>query len=857
MILSKEESNMKHSTITKPATGRLARLLLLIVAAGLLSVAATAQYTSSYANPPAAAADVTGIENSGWTEYILWATDVDSSGDLTIATPPVGFVTNGTYVGNTAYPNLVSQLATIKQGTVKRITVGLDSNSFPNIEALVNSTNTSSIQGPVGGTGTTSALYKTFAALKAALPVDAIDFDDEGTYDSASSTQFAVMLAGLGYHVTIAPYTNTSYWTSLVSAINAQAPGAVDLVHLQAYSGGEGNSPCSGWNFGSVPVIAGEIDSETPAQFQAQFQTWHTQCGTAGGFLYQNHNGANGEAVYASAIDAGVGISVSAGVYGIGGVYTDGTQFAVSGVGGRFTLPNGNTAGTGSGLDGDGNAYSSNLLGTSLTWNDSTFTFGPANSPNVWNNTTIALPSGQYGALNLLATGVNGSQTAQPFTVKYTDGTSTIATQSLSDWTSPQNYPGESQVLTMNYRDTVAGGQTNGTTYLYGYSLPIDNSKTVKSVQLPLNVNVVVLAYALAASPTITITPATLPAATAGTAYSATLTASSGTAPYTFALSGTLPAGITLTAGGVLAGTPTASGTFNFTVTATDSSPTPLTGTATYTLTVNAAAVTPPTITITPATLPAATAGTAYSATLTASGGAAPYTFALSGTLPNGITLTPGGALAGTPTASGTFNFTVTATDSSPNPGPYMGAAMYALTVNAAPPTTFTFTTSGASTSTVAAGAAATYSFSLAPASGESYPGTVSFTVTGLPAGATASFSPSTVAASAAASTLTMTVQTAAAMAQNHIGPIGRGFVLALLLLPFGMKRSLRKKLSARMLLLLLLLAATTTAMSGCGGSKNSSNGSSTMQSAQTYMLTVTATSGAVTQSQAVTLIVQ
>jgi hypothetical protein len=76
--------------------------------------------------------------------------------------------------------------------------------------------------------------------------------------------------------------------------------------------------------------------------------------------------------------------------------------------------------------------------------------------------------------------------------------------------------------------------------------------------------------------------------------------------------------------------------------------------------------------------------------------------------------------------------------------------------------------------------------------------------------------------------------------------------VLALLLLPFSMKRTVRVKLKGRMLLLALLLAGMTAAMSGCG----SSNGF-LLQSPQTYTLTVSATSGTLVHSQTVTLNVQ
>jgi putative cell wall-binding protein len=157
----------------------------------------------------------------------------------------------------------------------------------------------------------------------------------------------------------------------------------------------------------------------------------------------------------------------------------------------------------------------------------------------------------------------------------------------------------------------------------------------------------------------ITVTPTTLPTATVGTAYTQTLAATGGTAPYTWAVTtGTLPTGLTLSTAGVLAGTPTASGTASVTVTATDATST--TGTATYSLIVNAATA----LAVTTTSLPDASVGTAYSQTLAATGGTSPYTWTVtSGTLPAGLTLSSAGVISGTPTASGTASVTVTATD--------------------------------------------------------------------------------------------------------------------------------------------------------------------------------------------------
>ena len=161
--------------------------------------------------------------------------------------------------------------------------------------------------------------------------------------------------------------------------------------------------------------------------------------------------------------------------------------------------------------------------------------------------------------------------------------------------------------------------------------------------------------------PTITLAPATLPSGGVGTAYGQTLTASGGTAPYTFSLTaGTLPPGLTLAGSGLLSGVPTAAGSYGFDVTATDAAG--CTGSASYALVINAGGC--GTIVLAPPTLPSAVVGATYAVTITASGGSAPYQFTVAaGTLPPGVTLASGGALGGTLTTAGSYGFTVAAQD--------------------------------------------------------------------------------------------------------------------------------------------------------------------------------------------------
>jgi hypothetical protein len=158
--------------------------------------------------------------------------------------------------------------------------------------------------------------------------------------------------------------------------------------------------------------------------------------------------------------------------------------------------------------------------------------------------------------------------------------------------------------------------------------------------------------------------------------YSQAITASGGTAPYSFSvISGSLPTGLTLTTGGLLAGTPTATGSFTFTVRATDANG--CLGTRQYTIIINPAGC--PTITVSPATIPPTVPNVPYNQQLTASGGAGPYTFSVTnGAFPAGLNLSSAGLISGTPTQAGAFTVTVTATDSAG----CRGSRIYSAIVN-------------------------------------------------------------------------------------------------------------------------------------------------------------------------------
>lgn len=173
-----------------------------------------------------------------------------------------------------------------------------------------------------------------------------------------------------------------------------------------------------------------------------------------------------------------------------------------------------------------------------------------------------------------------------------------------------------------------------------------------------------------------------LPSGSDGVAYSQTLSASGGIgAPFTWSKTvGNLPAGLSLSGGGVLSGTPTTAESQTFTVQACDAdTPTPSCGTKDLTLVI---AANPPVLS---GTLPGGVVGQAYTTTVTRTGGVGSVSYAVtSGSLCAGLSLTGAtGVVSGTPTTAQVCTFRITATDSDTPAN--TGYRDYSVTIAAAP----------------------------------------------------------------------------------------------------------------------------------------------------------------------------
>jgi hypothetical protein len=311
---------------------------------------------------------------------------------------------------------------------------------------------------------------------------------------------------------------------------------------------------------------------------------------------------------------------------------------------------------------------------------------GGGTPPFTWSVITGNLPPG----LTLTGSIISGTPTTQgtfPVTIRVADAGGTmaqtnqkafsiiirpaplvIATQSLPATVTNVPY---SQTLTANGGTapftwsaenlppglTLTGATISGTPTVPGTS---NITIRITDAGTPQQTAQKTLSLLIVSTLTVT-TPSPLPVGSAGFVYSLNLTALGGVANYAWSIvDGTLPPGINFGAGGSLAGTPTVTGSFNFTVRVTDSGIPQQTTQKSFELIIG----TPITV-ANPSGLPRGVSGSAYSHTLTATGGTPDYRWAvIDGRFPPGLTLAGGGVISGTPLIDGTFSFTVRVTDS-------------------------------------------------------------------------------------------------------------------------------------------------------------------------------------------------
>jgi putative Ig domain-containing protein len=442
--------------------------------------------------------------------------------------------------------------------------------------------------------------------------------------------------------------------------------------------------------------------------------------------------------------------------------------------------------------------------------------------------TGSALPAGLTLSSGGLLSGTPAASGTASFTVKVTDSASNSATQaftfavynalslpapnpnSLGAATTSVAYTGTISASggSGNYAWTVTGLPSDSlSSSPSGGTLTISGTPTtvatvtfgVKLTDTTTNVSITQTGYTILVSNALTVTTTSLPAAYAGTAYSQTLAAAGGSGTgYKWALQtgSALPAGLTLSSGGLLSGTPATSGTASFTVKVTDSASN--TATQPFSFAVyNALSLPAPN----PNSLGAGTTSEAYSGSISASGGSGNYAWTVTGLPSDGLSSSPNGGtlnISGTPTTAVTVQFGVSVKDTTT--GVTVGPFTYSILVSNPPPLTLpTPNPSSLPSATVnqsysgsvtAAGGAGTYTWTVngsVLSSGTTGLGNGnlsvsangnSLTITGTPTTTTTSGSPISFTASVADSVGQSTATDTYTLAVNNLATISGQFFL-------------------------------------------------------------------------------
>ena len=315
------------------------------------------------------------------------------------------------------------------------------------------------------------------------------------------------------------------------------------------------------------------------------------------------------------------------------------------------------------GLPVSGATVTLNTGATTTTGATGAYTYG--NLPAATYSVTVTQPG--YQSLNRSGLVVTATTSAQADILMPTIGVFNITTTSLpwgssgvsyrsrvmvAGGTAPYDFGDVSGSLPPGLSLDASSGLISGTpsgSGSYTFAIGVADSATGYSEKQ----------YTLDLVSPLLITTATIPPGLQAAAYSATISSSGGKLPHNFSISsGILPNGISLDSSGVLSGTPREAGSFSITVRVTDA--TGRTCDKQYALPVTPA----PALALDTTALPAGYTGSDYSTTLAVSGGVAPRSFSVVGTLPTGLTLDHNsGKISGTTTSAGQTNLIFTVTD--------------------------------------------------------------------------------------------------------------------------------------------------------------------------------------------------
>jgi hypothetical protein len=195
-------------------------------------------YVMHYLAPEASTTEtLDDIKGSGFDTCIIFSIDGTAEGNFTFFGTPI--FTDGNYVGPSGWPEKIRSLKT-GNTSIKRLAFCL-AGPYGTYRTYMNTY----------GTGPETAWYKNFSGLKELTGADAIDLNDENSYDTDSLVKLGRMLDAIGYKVSLCPYNNSTVWRN----VKSQLGDIVDAVNLQCYDGGARNNVGT-WNtyFGGLKV---------------------------------------------------------------------------------------------------------------------------------------------------------------------------------------------------------------------------------------------------------------------------------------------------------------------------------------------------------------------------------------------------------------------------------------------------------------------------------------------------------------------------------------------------------------------------------------------------------------------------